>query len=83
MFRCSICGSEESREELWEEVFRIDGTYTLVDHIPVTVCARCGDETFSRATTEKIRLLVHGQKKTDQDDDSERFSSLSQNQTRQ
>ncbi len=63
MFTCSICRAEESREELVDEVFQIDGKYILVDHIPATVCARCGEETFSRETTEKIRLLVHGQAK--------------------
>ena len=43
-----------------EEVFRIDGKYVLVDRIPATVCARCGEESFSRETTEGIRLMVHG-----------------------
>ena len=60
MFKCSVCGAGDSREELVEEVFRIDGKYVLVDHIPATVCARCGEESFSRETTERIRLMVHG-----------------------
>ena len=63
MFTCSVCGAEESREELVDEVFRIDGKYVLVDHIPASVCARCGEETFSRETTERVRLLVHGKAK--------------------
>ena len=61
MFMCSICGAREGREEFVEEVFRIDGKYVLVDHIPARVCARCGEEIFSRETTERIRLMVHGQ----------------------
>ena len=60
MFTCLVCGTEDSREELVEEVFRIDGKYVLVDRIPATVCARCGEESFSRETTERIRLMVHG-----------------------
>jgi HTH-type transcriptional regulator/antitoxin MqsA len=63
MFTCSVCHSHESREELVEEIFQIDGKYVLVDRIPATVCVRCGEETFSRETTEKVRLLVHGQAK--------------------
>ena len=63
MFTCTVCHSRESREELTEEVFQIDGKYVLVGHIPATVCVRCGEETFSRETTEKVRLLVHGQAK--------------------
>ena len=60
MFTCSVCGAGDSREELVEEVFRIDGKYVLVGGIPATVCARCGEESFSRETTERIRLMVHG-----------------------
>ena len=63
MFTCSICGAREGREEFVEEVFRIDGKYVLVDHIPACVCTRCGEETFSRETTERVRLLVHGKAK--------------------
>ena len=63
MFTCPVCHAHESREELTEEIFQIDGKYVLVDHIPATVCVRCGEETFSREATEKVRLLVHGQAK--------------------
>jgi YgiT-type zinc finger domain-containing protein len=63
MFTCTVCHSQESREDFVEEIFQIDGKYVLVDHIPATVCVRCGEETFSRETTEKVRLLVHGQAK--------------------
>lgn len=61
VFACAVCHANESRDELVTEVFQIDGQYVLVDKIPATVCARCGEESFSRDTTEKIRLLVHGQ----------------------
>ena len=63
MSTCSICGAREGRDEFVEEVFRIDGKYVLVDHIPARVCARCGEETFSRETTERVRLMVRGQAK--------------------
>lgn len=63
MFTCPACHAHESREELTEEIFQIDGKYVLVDRIPATVCARCGEETFSREATEKVRLLVHGKAK--------------------
>jgi len=63
MYKCSVCASQESRNEFVDEVFQFDGKYVLVDHIPATVCTRCGEETFSRENTEKIRQLVHGQAK--------------------
>ncbi len=61
MFTCSVCQLHESREQLTDEIFQIEGRYVLVDRIPATVCVRCGEETFSRETTERVRLLVHGQ----------------------
>jgi len=41
--------------------FTIDGRRVLVEHIPAQICERCGEATFSRETTEKIRRLVHGE----------------------
>lgn len=61
MFTCAVCHAEECRDELVTELFQIDGQYALVERIPALVCARCGEESFSSGTTEKIRLLVHSQ----------------------
>jgi hypothetical protein len=35
----------------------------LVEGIPASVCARCGEVTFSRDTTERIRRMLHGEAK--------------------
>ncbi len=61
MFRCNVCGSDQAHQELVEELFMIDGKPVLVQNIPARVCDRCGDETFSRETTEKVRRMVHGE----------------------
>lgn len=58
MFRCTVCRGVESREESVEKVFHVDGKYVLVERIPAVVCARCGEPSFSRETTERTRLLV-------------------------
>ena len=63
MFKCHVCGSTEYREEVVNEVFQIDGKPVLVEKIPAQVCTSCGEEIFSRETTEKVRLLVHGKAK--------------------
>ncbi len=63
MFLCHVCGSTEAREEWVSEVFQIDGTPVLVEHIPAKICSRCGEATFGRETTEKIRRMVHGETK--------------------
>lgn len=61
MFKCHVCGFSEGRTERVNEVFDIDGQHVLVENIPATICARCGEATFSRETTEKIRRMVHGE----------------------
>ncbi len=60
MFRCHVCGATEAHQESVDEVFVINGKYVLVEGIPASICARCGEATFSRETTERIRRMVHG-----------------------
>jgi YgiT-type zinc finger domain-containing protein len=61
MFKCHVCGSTSATDQSVSEVFTIDGRPVLVEHIPAQVCDRCGEATFSRTTTEKVRRLVHGE----------------------
>ncbi len=63
MFQCNVCGSKQAREELINEVLLIDGKPILIENIPAKVCLHCGEATFSRETTEKIRCLVYGKAK--------------------
>lgn len=64
MFKCHICNSTEFKEDVVDEIFDIEGKRVLVEQIPATICGRCGEMTFSRETTERIRRLVHGEGKT-------------------
>lgn len=59
MFKCHVCGSEESHTEYVSEIFNINGAFHLVENVPATVCDRCGEEVFSRETTERIRVMLH------------------------
>ena len=61
MFRCHVCGATEAHPALVDEVFVINGKYVLVEGIPASICGRCGEATFSRETTERIRRMVHGE----------------------
>jgi YgiT-type zinc finger domain-containing protein len=61
MSRCHACGSSESYEEVVSEVSIVDGKHILVENIPAQVCQQCGEPTFSRETTEKVRRMVHGE----------------------
>jgi HTH-type transcriptional regulator/antitoxin MqsA len=59
MFRCHVCGNTSAKSDFVSEVFTIDGRRVLVEHIPAQVCERCGEATFSREMTERVRRLVH------------------------
>ena len=59
MFECHICNSRKSHPENVSEVFQIDGRFHLMENIPATVCSKCGEAIFSRATTEHIRSMLH------------------------
>ena len=61
MFTCQVCGSDSCHTESISEVFNINGKFHLVENIPATVCDRCAEETFSRETTEQIRVMLHSQ----------------------
>ena len=61
MFVCAVCGADDSREGIVDEVFNINGRHFLVEGVPCTVCARCGEQSFNRATAERVRLMLHGE----------------------
>jgi len=63
MYQCHVCGSKESKADHVNEVFQIEGKPVFVEHIPAVICARCGEATFGRETTEKIRRMLHGEGK--------------------
>jgi len=63
MFHCPLCGSNQAKTEYVNEVFQLGDCPVLVEHIPALVCQRCGEESFSRETTEQIRRMVHGEAK--------------------
>ena len=62
MFMCAACHAKEGREEYVDEVFAW-GQYVLVGSVPALVCARCGEQSFSRETAERVRQMVHGDAK--------------------
>lgn len=63
MFRCHVCRSENSHLEYLSEIFQINDGFYLAEEIPATVCSRCGEEIFSRETTERIRAMLQGEAK--------------------
>ncbi len=63
MFKCHVCGSQEYHTEYVNEVFNINEKFHLVENIPAKVCSRCGEEIFDRETTERIRVMLHGENK--------------------
>ena len=60
MFNCHVCGHNAAKAEFVSEVFNLEGRRVLVENIPALVCEHCGEATFSRETTERIRGMVRG-----------------------
>ena len=50
-----LCGSTDAHTVHLSEVFVIDGKHILVENIPAMICDKCGEPTFSRETTERVR----------------------------
>jgi YgiT-type zinc finger domain-containing protein len=61
MFRCHVCGKTERRQELVSEALDVDGKPVQIEQIPAILCLHCGETTFSRDTTERVRRRVHGE----------------------
>ena len=61
MFVCAVCGANDSHDELADEVFNVEDCHYLVEGVPCKVCSRCGEQSFSRETAERIRLMLRGE----------------------
>jgi YgiT-type zinc finger domain-containing protein len=59
-FSCRAYGGEAAKVEFVSEVFSVGGRRVLVERIPAEVCQRCGEPSFSREMTERVRRLIHG-----------------------
>ena len=60
MFGCAVCGCKQSRTDLVDEVFNVNGDYVLVEHIPAEVCVRCGEQSVEIETAETVRISIRG-----------------------
>jgi YgiT-type zinc finger domain-containing protein len=60
-FKCHVCCGETERNAFISEMLEVDGRHVLMENIPARVCTHCGEAVLSRETTERIRLLVHGE----------------------
>ncbi len=60
MYECAVCGCKQSRTDLVDEVFQVDGAYVLVEDIPAKVCTRCGEQSVSLETAEAVRVAISG-----------------------
>ena len=59
MSECMGCHGKRLRAEPVDKVFNAEGRYVLVTGMPSTVCQDCGERSFGREATERVRLLVH------------------------
>jgi YgiT-type zinc finger domain-containing protein len=58
--QCNVCGGTTFEERTITNIFETPmGEKVIIDHIPATVCATCGETSFSFDTTQHISELVH------------------------
>ena len=61
MYVCAVCAAGDYREELAAEVFNFEGHHLVIEGIPCTVCERCGEQSFSRETAKRVRIMLHSE----------------------
>ena len=58
IFCCQNCGSETAVGDVVDEIFRIAGSFVLVENIPASICNACGERLFSPVTTARLQILL-------------------------
>lgn len=60
MYKCAVavCPGGTVRKETFDDAYLINGKHVLVYGIPVTVCANCGELTFSVDDIEKASAML-------------------------
>ena len=57
-FCCQTCGSTTALGDMVDEIFRIAGSFVLVENIPANICNTCGEKLYSPVTTAKLQILL-------------------------
>ena len=56
--RCEVCGIGERREKLVRYSLSIEDRLVVVEHVPASVCDRCGETAFRPEVVERLQQTV-------------------------
>ncbi len=56
--KCEACGAGERREQLIRYCLSIRDQFVVVDHVPASVCDRCGETTLQPDVVERLQNTV-------------------------
>ncbi len=54
MKQCNFCGNKNLSSRKVQYIYRHDGNYLFVDHVPCLQCDYCGEQYFEASVLKKI-----------------------------
>ena len=63
--RCEVCGKGERRDKLIRYNLSIRDRLVVVDHVPASVCDRCGETTLSPEVVDRLQTTVSASRTPD------------------
>ena len=56
--KCDVCGNGTRRDQLVRYSLSIGDRLVIVEHVPASVCDRCGEETFEPQVVERLQKTI-------------------------
>jgi YgiT-type zinc finger domain-containing protein len=56
--KCEVCGTGERREQLIRYSLSIGEKLVVVEHVPASVCDRCGETTLAPEVVERLQNTI-------------------------
>ncbi len=56
--KCEVCGVGERRDRLVRYSLSAEDRFVVVEHVPATVCDRCGETTFRPEIVERLQNTI-------------------------
>ncbi len=56
--KCEVCGTGEREDKLIRYSLSIRDRFVVVEHVPASVCNRCGETTLTPEVVERLQKTV-------------------------
>lgn len=57
--KCHFCGNKNFRKENVQYIYKLEGKFLLVNHVPCETCEYCGEQYFEASVLKKIEGDFH------------------------